>query len=263
MKTAPTSRLLIQQEGILVAPEDGQPAPPWAQEHYRDFHEFLCSASRPHPCSFSVVAEKRQEACRYSYVNSDEMTHALELARTLRAFQALAPSLGGRPALIVFVDIPPTLDAAEQEATFWSLLRLSLHDHDDAPRPATIPADSEHPLWQFCFAGEPWFINGHGTAYQKRLSRGSKRGMFLVYARPMRTLMESWATLREPRPSGRTSARPSAAMTSSTYPPTSRSTAIRRVASGNSTGSRTTTIHAPGPVRSGSTRRTGRETGSG
>lgn len=179
MKTTSTSRLLIQQEGILISSEDGQPAAPWVQEHYRDFHEFLASESRPHPCSFGVNAEKRRKL-RYSYVNREEITRPLELAKTLRAFQSVAPSIGGRPALIVFVDILPELDASEQEATFWSLLQ-SLHDHDDTPWPvATIPADSEHPLWQFCFAGEPWFINGHGTTYQKRLSRGSKRGMFLV-----------------------------------------------------------------------------------
>jgi FPC/CPF motif-containing protein YcgG len=172
------TRLLVQQEGTLIASDDGQPAPTWVQEHYQDFHEFLCSASRPHPCSFGVVAEKRQKL-RYSYVNRGEVTHSLELARTLRAFHALAPSLGGRPALIVFVDIPPALDGPEQEAAFWSLLQ-SLHEHDDALWPATIPADSEHPLWQFCFAGEPWFINGHGTTYRQRLSRGSRRGMFLV-----------------------------------------------------------------------------------
>ncbi len=178
MPQAFPSRLLVQREAILVSPEDGQPAPPWVQDHYRDFHEFVAGEKRPHPCTFGVAAEKSYKL-RYSYVEQEEISHAQELARTLRAFQALAPSIGGRPALIVFVDIQPDLGAAEQEATFWNLLQ-SLHHHDDAPWPATIPPDVGHPLWQFCFAGEPWFINGHGTAYQNRLSRSSRKGMFLV-----------------------------------------------------------------------------------
>jgi FPC/CPF motif-containing protein YcgG len=177
-RQAVTPRLLVQQEGMLVSPGDGQPAPPWAQEHYRAFHEFLVSESQPHPCTFGVVAEKRGKL-RYSYLTREEITRPLELAHALRAFQSLAPAIGGRPALIVFVDIAPDLDASEQEATFWSLLQ-ALHDHDHTPWPETIPTDIDHPLWQFCFAGEPWFINGHGTAYRKRLSRGSRNGMFLV-----------------------------------------------------------------------------------
>lgn len=177
-RQADTPRLLIQQAGALVSPDDGQPAPPWAQEHYRDFHEFLVSEARPHPCTFGVLAEKRGKL-RYSYVTREEIPRPLELARALLAFQSLAPSIGGRPALIAFVDIPPDLDAAAQEATFWSLLQ-SLHDYDQTPWPADIPAEIDHPMWQFCFAGEPWFINGHGTTYRQRLSRGSKRGIFLV-----------------------------------------------------------------------------------
>src|SRR4029077_4448554 len=171
-------RLLVQREGILFSAESGEPAPPWVQEHYRDFHEFVASESRPHPCGFGVAAEKRRKL-RSSFVDREEISRPLDLARTLLAFQALAPTLGGRPALIVFVDVPATLDAAEQEATFWSLVQ-SLHDLDEAPWPDTIPADLDDPLWQFCFAGEPWFINGHGTTYQKRLSRSSRRGLFLV-----------------------------------------------------------------------------------
>jgi FPC/CPF motif-containing protein YcgG len=138
----------------------------------------LCSQTKPHPCSFGVNAENRGKL-RYSYVSREEITRPLELANTLRAFQALAPSIGGRPALIVFIDLSPALDAAAQEATFWSLLQ-HLHNDDHTPWPETIPADTESPLWQFCFSGEPWFINGHGTTYEKRLSRGSRNGMFLV-----------------------------------------------------------------------------------
>jgi FPC/CPF motif-containing protein YcgG len=171
-------RLLMQREGTLFSAESGEPAPPWVQEHYRDFHEFVASESRPHPCGFGVAAEKRRKL-RYSFVNREEISRPLDLARTLLAFQALAPTIGGRPALIVFVDVPTTLDAAEQEAAFWSLVQ-SLHDLDEAPWPDTIPTDLDDPLWQFCFAGEPWFINGHGTTYQKRLSRSSRRGLFLV-----------------------------------------------------------------------------------
>jgi FPC/CPF motif-containing protein YcgG len=178
MQQTVAPRLLVQREGILVSSDDGQPAPPWVQEHYRDFHEFLCSEKRPHPCGFGIAAERGQKL-RYSYVNGEEMTRPLELARALRAFHSLAPSLGGRPALIAFVDISPELDAPEQEATFWSLLQ-ALHEHDDTPWPGTQPTDPESHEWQFCFAGEPWFINGHGTTYQRRLSRGSRKGMFLV-----------------------------------------------------------------------------------
>lgn len=178
MPQAFASRLLTQREGILVSSEDRQPAPPWVQDQYRDFHEFVAGEKRPHPCSFGVAAEKSR-ILRYSYVDREEISRPAELAHTLRAFQALAPSIGGRPALIAFVDIPPELDASGQEATFWSLLQ-ALHGHDEAPWPESIPANVEDPLWQFCFAGEPWFINGHGTSYQNRLSRSSKRGMFLV-----------------------------------------------------------------------------------
>lgn len=178
MEQASTPRLLVRREGRLVFSEDGQPAPPWVQEHYGDFHQFVTSPTRPHPCSFGVAAEKGHKL-RYSYVSRDEISRPRELAPTVRAFQALAPTLGGRPALIVFVDSDPGLGAEEQEATFWSLLQ-GLHDHDDSPWPESIPTEIEHPLWQFCFAGEPWFINGHGTAYRRRLSRGSKRGIFLV-----------------------------------------------------------------------------------
>lgn len=178
MQQESASRMLIQQEGSLVFSEEGRPAPPWVQNHYRDFHEFVVSGIRPHPCSFGVVAEKSRKL-RYSYVEREEISRPRELAHTLRAFQALAPSIGGRPALIVFVDVPPGLDASEQEATFWSLLQ-SLHDLDETPWPETVPTDTEHPLWQYCFAGEPWFFNGHGTAYRNRLSRSSKNGLFLV-----------------------------------------------------------------------------------
>lgn len=69
----------------------------------------------------------------------------------------------------------------EYQSLFWSVLRF-LNQHDPQAWPADIPQDTEDPLWEFCFNGEPIFVVCNTPAHDKRRSRSAKG--FLITFQP-------------------------------------------------------------------------------
>ena len=86
-------------------------------------------------------------------------------------------------ARMVFVVILAPGSQPKPEADYtletWGILRY-LRDHDPWPWPAAVPTNPAHPLWSFCFGGEPIFINASSPAHVRRHSRDLGPGLVLV-----------------------------------------------------------------------------------
>ncbi|MDN3357380.1 YqcI/YcgG family protein [Actinomadura sp. DC4] len=109
-------------------------------------------------------------------VGEDGVTY---LAGALGEFVEVAPILGGRTSLVAFFEPAGDLTTlGEYDRYSWSLLQ-SVHDLDPTPRPASVPADTEHPEWEFRFAGMPMFVvvnTGNGEWMQYFLHDGNLFG---------------------------------------------------------------------------------------
>jgi FPC/CPF motif-containing protein YcgG len=103
------------------------------------------------------------------------------LAATLREFQQVAWRGPKRQSLIVFVGPPdPRPDLDRDTTRFWALMS-GLAEADDQPWPQGGTRDEKDPKWQWCFAGEPWFVFAGSPAYRNRRSRNFGPCLTLVF----------------------------------------------------------------------------------
>jgi FPC/CPF motif-containing protein YcgG len=61
----------------------------------------------------------------------------------------------------------------------WGVLQY-LHHNDPHPWPPDLTTDPDDPLWSFCFAGVPLFINVSCPAHRRRQSRNLGPSLVLV-----------------------------------------------------------------------------------
>lgn len=150
--------------------------PKWVIEEYRTFHKIV--TDRTFPCYFGMGAEHKGEL-RYSYLPREDWSH---FPAAVEDFLELFKS----PKLIrhgLFVFVEPEKEEKSLEyyrQYFWNILQY-LHDHDPQPWPAGVPQDPEHYLWDFSFAGEPFFVFGNCPAYKQRRTRNLGRSLVLGF----------------------------------------------------------------------------------
>ncbi|MFB5660203.1 YqcI/YcgG family protein [Alteribacillus sp. HJP-4] len=168
MKTEVKSMKLTKSR--LLTKEDMTKAemlPEWAAREYINFHEVVTNDT--FPCYFGMSAERKGEL-RYSYISHNDWSH---LPETLEEFIALFDQPGPfiRHGFFLFVE-----PESEEKSVpyyreyFWKILQF-LHDNDTKPWPEGYPQDSDHHLWAFSFAGEPFFAFGNAPAYKQRKTR--------------------------------------------------------------------------------------------
>lgn len=98
------------------------------------------------------------------------------LAAHLQTYGQCAREAGPYTSLVVFFETTADLSAkhniAQFEQLFWSILS-DVHRLDVHPWPADIAADPAHFAWEFCFAGEPYFVFCTTPRHVARRSRYS------------------------------------------------------------------------------------------
>ncbi|GAA1914643.1 YqcI/YcgG family protein [Streptomyces sodiiphilus] len=143
----------------------------WQTEAAERFRQRMFDENTPFPCVFGVDA-LRKATLRFAFLEQQPDV-SVQLAAALSDFVALAPALGRRTSLVVFF-APAEDDATRDVESFhtqvWDLLQ-GVHDLDKKPWPADIPLDTEHPEWEFSFAGMPMFVVANTPAHRRRASR--------------------------------------------------------------------------------------------
>lgn len=150
---------------MLLTSEDFEQGrcPDWASRAYESFVGTLRNPD--FPCYFGTQAE-RQGYLRYGLVSGDRYER---LPDDLREFVALSRAQPRhRHLYVVFFDRHDDLRGDERR--FWELLQW-LHEHDSAPWPEAIPADTDDPNWEFCFDSDPMFVFPSIPGYRSRRSR--------------------------------------------------------------------------------------------
>ncbi len=140
----------------------------WQNIVFKEIASALNSSERAFPCSYGVSGFKSDQL-RYAFI-SDQKTS--ELGLILSDFLANAKSYGFITSLIVFYRPGPVTSIEAYRTRFWDILHeLSLIDVE--PWPQDIPHELSDSSWEFCFAGEPVFVNCNTPAHIMRQSRRS------------------------------------------------------------------------------------------
>lgn len=141
----------------------------WERDAAEKFSRLMLDDERPFPCIYGVDAF-RTENLRYTFIPQVEGGGA-QLAEALREYVRQAPSLGRRTSLVAFFgDTREERDLEDYRKLFWDTLQ-AVHDLDESPWPADVPADTDTDWWEFCFAGMKLFVVGNAPAYRLRNSR--------------------------------------------------------------------------------------------
>jgi uncharacterized protein len=138
----------------------------WQSVMFSEFEAQMSSEARPFPCVFGV-AGYRQDNLRYLFLDSAD---ADILGEQLAQFVAESRSYGPNTSLVVFTRPGPVQPIDAYYKRFWLLLD-QLARIDKSPWPAEIPEQTDHPMWEFSFAGEPIFVVCNTPAHVMRQSR--------------------------------------------------------------------------------------------
>ncbi|HTQ80106.1 MAG TPA: YqcI/YcgG family protein, partial [Thermoanaerobaculia bacterium] len=185
-----------QIEAVLA--EGGLPG--WAREAYDTFKVKVLSVR--FPCTFGTVAQQRGTllyAFSPSLTGGADRRHIQELLGEYHGrLPALSPEEAAFTLLVLFVD-PRSLptDLAAHHQAVWDLLQF-LHDEDPVPWAPGVATDPDNPLWSFCLAGAPLFVNISSPAHRQRRSRHLGSALTLVIQ-----LRESFDLLAPDTPTGR------------------------------------------------------------
>ncbi|MEV5837166.1 YqcI/YcgG family protein [Nocardia sp. NPDC052112] len=161
-----------------IAPD----APEWLREAQQAFGEVLLDGDADYPCHFGVRGQQDGENWFTAVESDSEGPYSVGgLAETLVAFQQQAWTGPKRQTLIAFVGPPdPAPRLATHAEQFWWLLgRLTAAD--SRPWPENRTQEVTDPAWQWCFAGEPWFVFGASPAYHARRSRNVGPCLALIF----------------------------------------------------------------------------------
>ncbi|MFD2045610.1 YqcI/YcgG family protein [Ornithinibacillus salinisoli] len=147
---------------------------PWERKILDQFEAKMADKEKPFPCIPATIGFSLNQI-RYGFVGDPRNNSTiLELAGLLRNFTHVSRELGNYTSLIVFYHIPMEMKemwTVEQfEQLFWQQLH-HLATVDDIAWPRDIPTDPHHPLWEFCFAGERYFVYCATPAHEQRKSR--------------------------------------------------------------------------------------------
>jgi FPC/CPF motif-containing protein YcgG len=158
----------------------------WKYEAFNAFSEKLSSRRNLFPCIPATIGFK-QSHFRFCFVSDPRLNKtAEELADCLRDFGEQARSFGPYTSLIVFFETPRDLTEQYQvedyRLLFWSLLS-KVHQLDQAEWPEGIPYDPEHPVWEYCFGGEKYFMYCGTPAHQQRKTRSFPYFIFAITPR--------------------------------------------------------------------------------
>jgi FPC/CPF motif-containing protein YcgG len=143
---------------------------------FYDAHRALVAAvsDRTFPCHFGTEALLRG-GLFFTSVSSTRTSELTKLAEVIDQFATASAGLPMRSALIAFVDTRGSEQLAEDEATFWRVLRYLYHESNSADND-----DPSTPQWSFPFRTHRLFFNGHSPHYHRRRSRSATDTVHIV-----------------------------------------------------------------------------------
>ena len=170
---------LIRSAQVADAVDAGE-WPLWFGEAHAEFVQRVMGSRGEYPCHFGTAGE-RGGLNAFTVIDDDAQNAVAALAERLRAYREIAWSGPPRQSLVVFVGPPDeTPDGETHTRRFWEILE-GLSAHDAAPWPDGRTQDPADPAWQWCFAGEPWFVFAASPSYERRRSRDLGPCLTLVF----------------------------------------------------------------------------------
>ncbi|MFB4321397.1 YqcI/YcgG family protein [Priestia sp. BR_2] len=162
---------LIRLDGMGAAyglPEE------WQREAIVKLTEKMTDRSAKFPCIPAVQGHALNHF-RYGFINRGESQEAAgQLAALLHEFVLGSRGFGPYTSLVVFINTEHGRDSLEgveyYERLFWQLLSRTT-EYDTEPWPADLPGEPDDHLWEFCYAGEPYFVYCGTPAHELRQSR--------------------------------------------------------------------------------------------
>jgi uncharacterized protein len=153
--------------------DDGVTLTAWQRDVFASFRETIADADAPFPCFFARRALV-VDTMRLTFLEDPSDDRSLhQFAAALGDYASICRELTPYTAFVAF--FAPERESRDLETSgevFWRVLQW-LHDHDPVAWPQEIPTDPDEQLWEFCFAGEPFFVLGSTPAYATRRSRVS------------------------------------------------------------------------------------------
>ncbi len=140
----------------------------WQNVVFKEIASALNNSERAFPCAYGVSAYKSDQL-RFSFLDEQ---NSMDLGAVLADYLANARSYGSTTSLIVFFRPGPVTNIEVYRNRFWNILD-ELSQVDETPWPEDIPHELEDEFWEFCFAGEPVFVNCNTPAHVMRQSRRS------------------------------------------------------------------------------------------
>ena len=160
----------------VAAPDPPADGPDWLPAVLDRFRTNL--ADPGYPCNFGRYALQHDELYG-SWVDRDGDLDPLR--GDLAAFlDGTRPYPRRRMVLAAFLAPEPATDHAGHGRRFWSTLQF-LHDHDDRPWPADIPAAPSDAHWEFSYHGTPMFVFAAAPTHRARRSRNLGPGLVLLF----------------------------------------------------------------------------------
>ena len=168
---------------------------PWERDALEKFEVKMLDNENPFPCIPATQGYSLHHLL-YGFVGDPRKSSSIqELASFLTEFTQASKELGKYTSLIIFFETPMewirSYKVEPFEQLFWNLLNGHIDPFD---WPSHIPKDPHHPLWEFCFHNEPYFMYCATPSHMKRKSRHFP--YFMLAITPRRVLEEFNASPR-------------------------------------------------------------------
>ncbi|MRH43743.1 hypothetical protein GH741_13780 [Aquibacillus halophilus] len=146
----------------------------WKYDAYQCFVEKITNKQLKFPC---IPATQGFALGQFKYGftgNPMNKNTPSEVANILKEYALCYPQSGNYSSLIIFFDKlndePNPNTTLDYEKIFWKILN-EVSEFDEIEWPSDIPKSPAHPLWEYCFHGERFFIYCATPSHEKRLSR--------------------------------------------------------------------------------------------
>ncbi|WP_458122852.1 YqcI/YcgG family protein [Paenibacillus sp. Z3-2] len=165
------------------------PLEAWKRDAYHLFSSKMSDREARFPCIPATQAFALDHL-RYGFVSNfgDESAERY-VSDMLKEYGDSARSFGEYSSLILFFEKEKEIrDVLAYEKAFWDLL-IQIRRLDNKPWPKDIPEDPEHPMWEFCYNNERYFVYCGTPAH---ISRQSRNFPYFMLALTPRWVLDIW-----------------------------------------------------------------------
>ncbi|MDR6717556.1 YqcI/YcgG family protein [Paenibacillus sp. 2003] len=165
------------------------PLETWKRDAHRLFSFKMSDREARFPCIPATQAFALGHL-RYGFVsNFGDESAERNVSDILKEYGECSRSFGEYSSLILFFEKEKEIrDVLAYEKAFWDLLSQIRH-LDNKPWPKDIPEDPEHPMWEFCYNDERYFVYCGTPAH---MSRQSRNFPYFMLALTPRWVLDTW-----------------------------------------------------------------------